>query len=113
MFHTVPKQFRNERNICAELRINLNNICSKRLKHQISVTVEQVPTVGRYAPHRHVLTLSPQETAPKEVGPFRFRGRHILDLRMQLGDRQQGKHVLLLFFVCFVVKKKTAILITL
>lgn len=99
----VPIQLCNERNICAELRVNVNNICSKRLKHQISVTVEQVPREGRYAPHCYVLTLSPQETSPKEVGPFRLCGRYLLDLRMQLGKRQQGKHAFLLFRIFYVV----------
>jgi hypothetical protein len=59
------------------------------------VTVETLPSVGRYAPQSHVLALSPQETSPEEVGPLRFCGRHLLDIRVQLGDSQQGKHVLL------------------
>jgi hypothetical protein len=63
--------------------------------------VDIVPSVGRYAPQSHVLALSPQETFPEEVGPLRFCGRHLLDIRVQLGDSQQGKHVLLHLYVYF------------
>ncbi|KAJ4438533.1 hypothetical protein ANN_14478 [Periplaneta americana] len=46
---------------------------------------------GRYAPHRHVLALSPQEASPQEAGALRLRGRHLLHIGVQLGDRQQDR----------------------
>jgi hypothetical protein len=46
------------------------SVSAKTLKHLSGETVETVPSVVRYAPHSHVLALSPQETSPEEVGPF-------------------------------------------
>jgi len=84
--------------------LNRDTLYFKRLKHQNSVTVEQV---GRYAPYRHVLALPPQETFPEEVGSLRLHGGHLLDLRMQLGDRQPGKLVLLIQCVFYIVKSRS------
>jgi hypothetical protein len=89
MFHTVCKHLFNERKFCAELRLRLKNTRSK------SARVQQVLSVGRYAPRCNVFALSPQETSSKEIGSLRLARRHILHLRMQLGDRQQGKLMLL------------------
>lgn len=71
--------------------------------------MDQVLSVDRYAPHRHVLALSPQETSSKEVGPLRFCGRHLLDLWLQLGDRQQGKHILLPKCASSIVKNQKSL----
>lgn len=66
--------------------------------------METVPSVVRYAPYSHVLALSPQETFPEEAGPLWFCGRHLLDIRVQLGDRQQGKHVMLPLYIFFRIR---------
>jgi len=77
---------------------------AKTLKHTSGETVETVPSVVRYAPHSHVLALSPQEASTEEVGPLWFCGRHLLDIRVQLGDSQQGKHVMLPLYVFFRIR---------
>lgn len=69
--------------------------------------MEQVPSVDRYAPLRHVLALSPQEASPEEVSPLRLSGWHLLDLRVQLGNSQQGKHVFLVLCAFSVVKTRS------